>query len=419
MKKIGVGVVAVLALMILAIIFRESLVLRVTGMRPFVEDRFGGWVASGIDEKELDSVLKKIHDPTGTGPGSWVYELSLAAARHEVAATEAELAKEEPKAAEEYKKAAIFYFIARFPYLSSPAKEEAYRKHVDCYLRAAKRFDPPLETVRIPYEGKEIIGYLRVPDVEKPPVVVVTGGVDTWKSDVDNQVNAILDEGMAVFAFDMPGTGESEWPLEPNSDRVYSRVLEYLKSRPELDGERMGVYLQSFAGLFAVKLALVDPNVRAAVNVGGPIHLAFTPEHIKKVPDVMVATIAHAMREKPDVSFKKLVARAEPMSLAKQGLLQKPERQAALLSINGDQDELVPIEDLYIISDSGIEQDEWVYAGDGHCAPNNMSLHAPKAATWLRERLSGETRSGKNPKASQSEEPKPEKAEESLGRPLG
>ncbi len=388
-------VLAIVVLAILAVIFRETLILRITSIRPFVEDRFDDWVKAGVNEEELDGAFRRVHDPTGSGPGSWVYELSLAAARHELAASKAELADDTVTAAEEYRQAAIFYYVARFPFVSGPAKAEAYRKHIDCYLRLAETFQPPLEVVRIPFEGKEIIGYLRIPDVEKPPVVVVTGGVDTWKSDVDRQIDAMLAEGLAVFAFDMPGTGESEWPLEPDSDRVYSRVVDYLKTRPELDGENVGVYLQSFAGLFAVKLALLDPDIKAAVNIGGPIRLAFTPEHIKKVPDVMIATIAHAMGEDPNAGFKTMVARAEPMSLGNQGLLKKPDRQAALLSINGDQDHLVPIEDLYIISESGIEQDKWVYEGARHCATEHLEEYAPKAASWLKAHFSSNQTSAK------------------------
>jgi len=389
MKKYLLAAVASIVVLVgLAFFYRQTLILRIFSIRPFVEDRFGGWVEAGADEEKLDAALRRVHDPLGSGPGSWAYELSLPAAEHEVAATKAELDGDPALAAEEYAKAAVFYFVARFPFVSTPAKAEAYRSHIDCYLRSAESFDPPLEIVRIPFEGKEIIGYLRIPPVEKPPVVVVTGGVDTWKSDVERQVNAMLAEEMAVFAFDMPGTGESQWPLEPDSDRVFSRVLEHLQTRPELDGDNIGVYLQSFAGLFAVKLALVDPNIKAAVNVGGPIHLAFTPEYIRKVPEVMIKTIAHAMREDLDASFKTMIARAMPMSLGTQGLLKKPDRQAALLSVNGDQDPLVPIDDLYIISKSGIQQEEWVYAGDGHCAPENLKEHAPKAAAWLKAHLS-------------------------------
>jgi len=84
---------------------------------------------------------------------------------------------------------------------------------------------------------------------------------------------------------------------------------------------------------------------------------------------------------------QELIEKIEPFSLERQGLLRAPERQAPLLSINGDQDPLVTIDDLYIISERGIVQEEWVYEGDGHCASDNASEHVPKAAAWIKTQL--------------------------------
>ncbi len=218
-------------------------------------------------------------------------------------------------------------------------------------------------------------------------MIILTGGVDTWKSDMDPHIEPMLGEGMAVLAMDMPGTGESQWPLGPDAEKVYSGAIRYLKTRPDLDGEKIGVYMISFGGYFAVKLALTEPNVKAAVNVGGPLELCFTPEHVKKVPEVMIATIAHAMQIQIKGSAEERAATVKPMRLSLQGLLKKPERQAALLSINGAKDELVTIEDLYILSKNGIQQDEWVYPDDGHRAPKHTKEYAPKAAAWLKENL--------------------------------
>jgi esterase FrsA len=397
-------VLLLVAVLAVAYVYRQAIVLRLVGMRPFVEERFGGWVDAGATEAELDAALRRTYAPMGSGPGSWVYELSIPAAEHERRAKEAETAGDLATAAEEYSEAAVFYYVARFPFVGSPAKVEAYRKHIDCYLKSIEYgAGPGIEIVRIPFQGKEIIGYLRLPEgVERPPVVVLTGGVDTWKSDIELQARAMLAESMAAFTFDMPGTGESEWPLTPDGDRVYGRVLEYLKARSDLNGDRMGVYLLSFAGYYAVKLALVNPNVKAAVNIGGPIHLSFTLDHARTVPEVMVRTIAHAMRKDLDRPLPELVKQIEPFSLGKQGLLTRPERQAALLSINGDQDPLVTIEDLYVISRSGIEQEAWVYAGDGHCAPESFAEHVPRAAAWLKARLTGAEPA---PKEQQTEPP--------------
>jgi esterase FrsA len=386
--KIAIGIFALL--LALAFVYRQSIVLRITGVRPFVAERFDGWVEGGADEAELDAALRRIHDPVGSGPGSWVYELSQPAARYRASAQEAETAASPETASKLYHTAAVWYYIARFPFVGSPARAEAYRNHIDCYLEAVARQTPPLEIVRIPFEGEEIIGYLRLPTgIERPPVVVMTGGVDTWKSDIERQVQAMLAEGMAAFAFDMPGTGESAWPLGANESRVYSRVFEYLKARPDVDGDRIGAYLMSFAGYYAVKLAVTDPNLKAVVNVGGPIHLSFTLEHARTMPAMMIKTIAHAKREDMDQPLEQMVEKIEAMSLQRLGLLEPPARQAALLSINGDRDPLVAIDDLYLISQSGIAQEEWVYPGDGHCASANAGKHIPRAAAWLKARLTG------------------------------
>lgn len=386
MKKFKWIIACVITVMlVLAFAYRQPLILRVTGMRPFVEDRFAGWVQCGADEKELETVLGNIHDPRGTGPGSWVHEFAQTAFRHECFAQNAEAQKDQMKAVREYKLAAVYYYLARFPHLLSPEKEKAYRKHIECYLKAARTADPPLEVVRIPFEGKHIIGYLRTPPGQKRPVVLFTGGVDTWKSDFDNIIEALLAEGLAVFAVDIPGTGQSEWKLTPENTKVLSRALQYLKTRSEIDGSRMSVLMISFGGYFAVRLALTDPNVKAAINVGGPTVISFTRENIKRVPQVMISTITHAMGINPDMDINKLVSTVKPFSLA--DLLSSSSHRPSLLSINGDKDKLVPIEDLYVISKNGLEQDEWVYKGDGHCAMGNMNEWAPKVAKWLRQQL--------------------------------
>lgn len=383
--KIKYRYVVLLFILILPAMGCPSMILRATGMRPFVEPRFSGWVAMGTDETELDQVLRRIHDPQGDGPGSWVYELCGAAAQHEQAAIRAEQAKQKDLMVKEYQRAALFYYIARFPCADTPAKEKAYQKHIQCYLKAAGHMAPPLEIVRIPYEGKEIIGYLRVPNTPRPPVVLVTGGVDMFKSDLELGIRPMLEQGLAVLAIDMPGTGESQWSLATESERVYHRVIEYLQTRPDLDGERLGVFGFSFGGYWAIRLALTRPEVKASVNVGGPIALSFTPEHMGKLPKIMAKTITHAMRLDGRLTDNEAAAKVRNFSL--EYLLRNPKHRAALLSINGDRDNLVLVDDLYLISKLGVQQEEWVYKGDGHCAGKNFNDWSIKSAAWLKSKL--------------------------------
>jgi esterase FrsA len=61
-----------------------------------------------------------------------------------------------------YLRAWRLYYFAQWPVPSSAGKRAAYAKALDAFARSAQAFVPPLEVVRIPFEGKEIVGYLRL-----------------------------------------------------------------------------------------------------------------------------------------------------------------------------------------------------------------------------------------------------------------
>ena len=76
------------------------------------------------------------------------------------------------EAAESYKHAWETYNFARWPVENSPGKKQAYAKALEAFAAYGKLIDPPLEIVRIPFEGKEIVGYLRLPPNVRPAPLV-------------------------------------------------------------------------------------------------------------------------------------------------------------------------------------------------------------------------------------------------------
>lgn len=76
MKKALRIVLLVLVRSPVAYVYRRPVVLRLVGVRPFVEERFEWWLAAGATEEELDAALLRTQDPLGSGPGSWVHEIS-------------------------------------------------------------------------------------------------------------------------------------------------------------------------------------------------------------------------------------------------------------------------------------------------------------------------------------------------------
>lgn len=353
-----------------------------------------GLVSSGAPEGEARAAFQRIStlDLYETGPGSWVYEFGLAARVHHRRAEELEVEGELAAALAEYRAASAYYNAARWPALYTPARKAAYASYLDTYFKIVSYSNLPLEVIRIPFEGKEIVAHLHVPPAASPPPVVVwSGGLDGWKSSGMDFKQTLLDEGFAVLAMDLPGTGQSQWLLEPDSDRIYSRAIDWLKTRPDVDASRVGVYFGSFSGVFAIKLALVDPDVKAAVNHSGGIHLFFHPQRTEIPPLAtsvgMRATATAFSMGLAGRPIADILANYSRFSLKNQGLLVATPNQAPLMNIYGTEDILMPIEDLHYLIATGVESDDLVYEGDGHMAWEHADDHRPKMIEWLKAKL--------------------------------
>jgi len=365
------------------------------------ERRFSGWVHKGAVASELDSVYRKVTDLFGSGPKSWVYENSKFGEKHEKKANELLSKGDVVGAAEELKVAATFYGIARFPFLHSEDTIKAYKKHDELYLASLRLKGIPVKEIDIPFEGKKLNVHVYVQSVIAPskpaPAVVVSGGIDSWKSEMWPTVEAMLAEGFVVLTMDMPGTGASDWKLGPDAERVYSAAVDYLKTRSDVNPDQIGVNLRSYGGYFAVKLALLDSDVKAAVNFGGPIQDAYGENNILRLPNYMLSTVGagFGMSRKefvkdPDAAREKMKQHVQATTFEKLGLLKPFPNQGAILSINGDNDLLVPVDDIYLLSKAGIRQDIWIYPGGGHTGGKYRAENIPAAARWLKMHLTND-----------------------------
>ena len=231
---------------------------------PALAPRVPNWLADGIDPAALHAALDRL--PPGQGPASpaWVRHFSAVGDGYAHEGDRAAADGHGATARQAYLSAAFFYFLARFPHILGPdpaLARAAYAKHRAAYLQASRYFDPPLQVVRLPFAGAEIVGDLRIPATPtgtRPPAVILSGGIDYWKSESELHTIAetLLAAGLATCALDMPGTGECPVPNGPDAERVYRAAITHLAARPDLEGARLGVYGLSFGGHWAVKLAL-------------------------------------------------------------------------------------------------------------------------------------------------------------------
>src|SRR6266446_5770879 len=180
----------------------------------------------------------------------WAAGFSAVADRYMAQAKAAE-ATDAAKAGALYVKAWRLYSFGRWPVPASPGKQRAYAKALEAFRAHARFWDPPLEIVRIPFESSEIIGYIRLPKNTQGPVplVLAISGLDSRKEDLSENFSAILPYGVGFLAVDGPGTGQAPIKESPTADRMFSRVLDYLQTRPEVDKTRIAVHGVSWGGL--------------------------------------------------------------------------------------------------------------------------------------------------------------------------
>lgn len=366
--------------------------------RWLASQRFPFWEAWDADKDFLIDICSKAKGLfTGADkPGGWTHEFMRAADKEHNKARSPAKSKEEKAAL--YQKAITYYGIAKFPIPDSSLRKDAYVRQLEMFNEVRDGLPYRLEKVRIPFGGKEIICNLYSPRLEDeitlPEAVLLTGGAEFYKDDLHPVARDIVNAGMVCLTIDMPGTGESMWKLSTrDSQYIYSQALKYLASLGNVDTGRIGIFGIGFGGYWALYSAAMHPEVKAAINVGGPVQAAFTSQNLKNLPSYLKKVMAFIQGY--DHNDERDTEKALD-SLNEFNLLKRIDLKGIaipLLSINGSADPYVPIDDLFIIrEEGGIGQDEWVFKEDGHCAPKHCREWMPRAVIWLANALGGKER---------------------------
>lgn len=338
---------------------------------------------------EFDEVAAVIKEMRTVERESWADAFSRLAPPHAERAAQAEAAGDSATARKEYLIAYDCYHVARYPAPNSPAKMAAYRKSQEYFHKAARYFDPPVERVEMPFhgragEGSVSIGLLRKPKgVVQPPVVIIWGGIDAFKEERASE--PYLKQGLATLGIDMPGVADAPLAGCQDGERLWDAVFAYIGSRPDLNANRVAIHGGSTGGYWATKLAHTHAQrLRAAVNQGGPAHFAFQKDWIVQAqrgeyPFELAETLACAFGR---TTAEEWVECAPELSLLEQGILERP--CAPLLCVNGINDTVFPIADMYLLVEHGAPKSARFYAA-GHMGGGNAQA---AIIEWLKARLS-------------------------------
>ncbi|HEV8048600.1 MAG TPA: alpha/beta hydrolase [Terriglobales bacterium] len=329
----------------------------------------GQYPLIGLDPTDVKEAFESIHT---SDKDEWAAAFMHVADRYFNEAKSLE--KTDPvKANADYIRAWRLYSFGRWPIPASPGKQRSYEKAIEAFLDHAKFFDPPLEVVQIPFEGKQIIAYLRLPKNAKGPVplVIAVNGLDSRKEDLAESFGGILPFGVGYLAVDGPGTGQNPIKVSETADRVLSRVLDYAQSRPEIDKNRIAMHGVSWGAYWATKMAIVErARLRGASAQSPPVDKFFQKDFLMnsllgnreylfdQVPALMnILEGVHTLDEMGDYLPK--------LSLVHQGLLGKP--MAPMLILAGVLDTQVPIDDEYLLLSKGdVPKEAWINPHGGH-----------------------------------------------------
>jgi esterase FrsA len=329
----------------------------------------GQYPLIGLDPGDVKEAFNSIHS---RDKDEWAAAFMGVADRYMNEAKALE--KTDPaKANADYIRAWRLYSFGRWPIPASPGKQRSYEKAIEAFLAHARFWDPPLEIVKIPFEGKEIIGYLRLPKNTNGPVplVLAVNGLDSRKEDLSESFSAILPFGVGFLAVDGPGTGQCPIKVSETSDRMFSRILDYIATRPEIDKNRVTMHGVSWGAYWATKMAIVEHNrLRGASAQSPPVDTFFQKEFLMNSlignREYLFDQVPALMAIFDNVTTVDQVAEVLPkMSLVKQGLLGKP--MAPMLILAGVLDTQVPISDIYLLLDKGdVPKTAWINPQGGH-----------------------------------------------------
>jgi len=370
------------------------------------------------DIQLLIDTVKKIKS---TEDEDWVPVWSAVAEKYEATGDTLLKKRDRIGARKAYIQAKTFFSLARFPspYWSgssicpptmSELKTTSYNNYLRCFDKSAALLDGHIETITVKKKGMVATGYLRLPKgastKNKVPAVLVMCGADMYKEDREKYAEGALSQGMAALVVDAPGTGQTTFPHAPESVIAWKAAIDLLSARPEIDGNQIGAFGVSRGGLWVIRLAAHDPRIKGLIACApGGVGYWGTDEQRKQWRDAALERsrtnwFGPKGSRPPLKPVTEQSQREEFLkwSLKDQGLLDK--LQMPMFLVNGKIDHLTPIENLYMLLESGPADSRVarVYPDDGHIAAKNEREWGPASWAWLR----GVLTQGKNSKFTKS-----------------
>jgi esterase FrsA len=216
------------------------------------------------------------------------------------------------------------------------------------------------------------------------PVLIASGGIDTWKMDLHPMLVALsLGLNASVVGFEHPGVGElTDVPLTPSGADLVDQVVAFART---LTSGRVGHFGLSFGGYFSASTGLRGV-VDAAIVLGGPVTTrSFGEENLRRLLFGMEDIFGNAtgFDRKPSTAALAEIASQFPLDA-----LLEESSSSPMLVINGDADIHVPPSDTSVFAGRS-QTVTHLIPGGSHCGLNKLNELMPIVIGWGRQALTG------------------------------
>ncbi len=285
-------------------------------------------------------------------------------------------------AASELGRSAFYYGFAQLPFWHDPpAKRVAYEHAARVWRRAAPFLDPPLQPVAIPYRGIELPGYLRLPSgVDRPACVVLLGGLDSTKEEMQVISDLCIARGLATLSFDGPGQGETFFRMKLAADFVDAviAVFDFAERLPSIDGSRLGIIGRSLGGYYAPRAAALDRRVKAAAAWGAMYHL----RNYRSLPPLTAAGFVFATGAKDLDDARPYLESIDLDDVAAQIV-------CPLLIVHSGRDVITPTDNATLMHERVKGSELLFFPDSGHCVHDRAHICRPAMADFMHRHLAG------------------------------
>lgn len=336
------------------------------------------FVANGVDINDFERITASVERWD-----EWCAAWSMWGEMHAQLGLEAEGDGFWRSAADHYFQAAMMYQFGKFMFFHKPEEyKAAHARVVELYGRGLPYFEYPGERVEIPYEGGAVLaGILRKPwHQARPPLVIISPGLDSVKEEMHEYGNDFLRRGMAVLAVDGPGQGEMEFrhAMRFDYEAVAAKIIDYLETRRDVDSDRVGMMGVSVGGYYAVRTAAHEDRLRAAIALATGYRLA---DYFDRVPVLTREAFVHRLKAADEASARSMLQRFDLHGVVR-GI------KCPLLVIMGRQDRLFPAEETaQMAEDAGDKAELLMYDEGNHVCNNIPYKYRPKQADWMSRAL--------------------------------